>query len=128
MIRQRIFLFGEAEKGDYCTPLTCRSLLQLSEMFGNPPEESQGILYAVQALLYERELIFFRVREEGFSTQDYLRGIKLLKNKQVGTDITAICMPGVGDNEIIEEASPLCRIYKSLLIITPKDLYDYLLN
>jgi len=126
MRRQRVFLFGEAERGDYCTPLTCRSLLQLSEMLGNPPEETQGIFYAIQALLYNRELIFFRVEEEGFSTQDYLRGIKLLKNKQVGAELTAICMPGVGDIEIIEQVTPVCKIYKSLLIVTPEDLYDYL--
>ena len=80
-MRQTIFLFGEAEKGDFCTPLVCKSFPQLAETFGNPPEESLGILYAVQALMFDRELIFFRVKEEGFSISDYMRGIKLLEKK-----------------------------------------------
>ncbi|MES2122361.1 MAG: hypothetical protein V4492_06245, partial [Chlamydiota bacterium] len=66
-MRLKIFLFGEAEKGDYCTPFVCKSLPQLADTFGNPPEESRGLMYAVQAILYERELIYFRVKEEGFS-------------------------------------------------------------
>jgi hypothetical protein len=121
-----IFLFGEAEKGEFCTPLLCKSLPQLAETFGNPPEESLGILYAVQALMYERELIFFRVKEEGFSVPDYMRGIHLLKNKEVFRDVAAICMPGVGDAEIIDATNPICSLYRSFLITTEKDLYDYL--
>ena len=126
MIRQTIFLFGEAEKGEFCTPLHCRSLPQLAETFGNPPEESLGILYAVQALMYERKLIYFRVKEEGFSVSDYMRGICLLENKEAFHDLAAICMPGVGDTEIIEATAPICTLYHSLLITSEKDLYDYL--
>jgi hypothetical protein len=126
MVRRTIFLFGEAEKGEFCTPLLCKSLPQLAETFGNPPEESLGILYAVQALMYERELIFFRVKEEGFSVSDYMRGIHLLKNKEAFFGLSAICMPGVGDAEIIDATSPICSLYRSLLITTEKDLYDYL--
>lgn len=126
MTRRAIFLFGEAEKGEFCTPLVCKSLPQLAETFGNPPEESQGILYAVQALMYERELIFFRVKEEGFSISDYMRGIHLLKNKDAFLGLSAICMPGVGDAEIIDATNPICSLYRSLLITTEKDLYDYL--
>lgn len=125
-MRHTIFLFGEAEKGDFCTPLICKSLPQLADTLGNPPEESLGILYAVQALLYERELIFFRVKEEGFSTQDYMRGLKLLQNKEITPHLAAICMPGVGDVEIIDATNPVCSLHKSSLIITEKDLYDYL--
>jgi hypothetical protein len=125
-MRRRIFLFGEAEKGEFCTPLLCKSLPQLAETFGNPPEESLGILYAVQALMYERELIFFRVKEEGFSVPDYMRGIRILENKAAFHDLAAICMPGVGDAEIIDATSPICSLYRSLLITAEKDLYDYL--
>lgn len=125
-MRRTIFLFGEAEKGDFCTPLLCRSLPQLAETFGNPPEESLGILYAVQALMYDRELIFFRVKEEGFSVSDYMRGIRLLENKESYRGLTAICMPGVGDAEIIEATNPICSLYRSLLITSEKDLYDFL--
>jgi hypothetical protein len=125
-MRQTIFLFGEAEKGDFCTPLLCKSLPQLAETFGNPPDQSLGILYAVQALMFERELIFFRVKEEGFSIKDYMRGIKMLENKAAFHNLTAICMPGVGDAEIIDATHPICTIYHSLLITTEKDLYDFL--
>src|SRR5580704_11507653 len=95
-MRHTVFLFGEAERGDFCTPLLCKSLPQLAETFGNPPEESLGLIYAVQALMFERELIYFRVKEEGFSIADYMRGIRLLKNKETYHGLTAICMPGVG--------------------------------
>jgi hypothetical protein len=125
-MRHTVFLFGEAEKGEFCTPLICKSLPQLADTLGNPPEESQGILYAVQALLFERELIFFRVKEEGFSTQDYMRGLKLLQNKEGILPISAICMPGVGDAQILEATSPVCSLHKSFLIINQKDLYDFL--
>jgi hypothetical protein len=125
-MRHTVFLFGEAEKGEFCTPLLCKSLPQLAEAFGNPPEESLGIIYAVQTLMYERELIFFRVKEEGFSVSDYMRGIRLLKKKENFGDLAAICMPGVGDAEIIDATNPICSLHRSLLITTEKDLYDYL--
>lgn len=121
-----VFLFGEAEKGEFCTPLYCKNLPFLSEKLGNPPEESQGIHYAVQTILYQKDLIYFRVREEGFSFDDYMRGIKLLKNQEISHPLDAIYMPGVGDKEILEAATPLCQLYKSLIVITEKDLYDFL--
>lgn len=125
-MRLKIFLFGEAEKGDYCTPFHCRSLPQLADTFGNPPEDSLGLIYAVQALMYERDLIYFRVKEEGFSVNDYLRGIKLLQNNPNFGNLAAICMPGVGDREIIEATNPICTFHRSILITTDKDLYDIL--
>lgn len=125
-MRHTIFLFGEAEKGEFCTPFLCKSLPQLADTFGNPPKESLGLIYAVQALLFQRELIYFRVKEEGFSIPDYMRGIRLLENKESFQQLTAICMPGVGDAEIIGATSSVCSLYRSLLITTEKDLYDYL--
>jgi len=121
-----VFLFGEAEKGDFCAPLLLKSLPQLAETCGNPPPESLGIFYAVQALLYERELIYFRVKEEGFSISDYMRGLKLLENQNLFYNLAAICMPGVGDEEVIEASSSICLLRKSFLITTEKDLYDFL--
>jgi hypothetical protein len=76
--------------------------------------------------MFERELIYFRVKEEGFSVSDYMRGIRLLENREAFHDLTAICMPGVGDAEIIDATSSICSLYRSLLITTEKDLYDYL--
>lgn len=118
-------LFGEAEKGEYRTAYFCRSLDQLLDVFGNPPPQSRGLHYAVQALLYHRDLIFFRVREEGFSHQDYMLGLKDLKNLSF-LNISAICLPGVGDTEIIEAISPICAMYHSILITNEADFYDYL--
>ena len=125
-MKSTVFLFGEAEKGDYCTPHLCRSLPQLADTFGNPPKETLGLFYAVQTLLFNRDLVFFRVKEEGFSIQDYRKGLRLLQVKEAIPLLSAIYIPGIGDAEFIEEASAVCHIHKSLLIITQKDLYDYL--
>ncbi len=42
-------LFGEAEKGTFRTPHLLRSLPQVMESLGNPPPDSRGLFYAVQA-------------------------------------------------------------------------------
>ncbi len=129
-MRQTIFLFGEAEKGAFCTPVICKSLEHLVDLLGNPPSESQGISYAIQMLLYQKEIIFFRVKEEGFSTQDYRRGLRILQTnkKLIQQSLSAICMPGMGDAEIIDAAHPVLQLHKSFLILTEKDLYDYLMT
>ena len=121
-----IALFGEAERGDYAAPCLCRTASQLLELFGHPPVHSLGIFYAIQALLYERSLLFFRVREEGFSYEDYLHGLYLLQKQTLASEIEAVCLPGVGDSGIIEALTPVCQLYHSLLIINESDLYDYL--
>jgi hypothetical protein len=86
------------------------------------------MFYAVQALLYHRDLIFFRVREEGFSPLDYLTGLHLLEKEQVPARISAICLPGVGNMEIIEAVVPVCTTHHSLLITNEADFYDYLMD
>ena len=121
-----IFLFGAAERGELCLPLYLTSLEQVLDFLGNPPENSEGIHYAVQALLYEHALIYFRVGEEGFSTEDYIQGLKFLKQRSLQTALTAIGMPGVGDEELIQAAIPICHLYQSVLLVSEKDLYDFL--
>ena len=123
-MRHTIFLFGEAEKGEFCTPLVCKNMPQLVDLLGNPPRESRGISFAVQVLLYDRDLIYFRVKEEGFSTQDYMRGLRMLQKKELS--LSAIGMPGMGDPEIINPIQQLCTKRKTLLILSSSDLYDYL--
>jgi hypothetical protein len=121
-----IALFAEAEKGSFRTPLLIRSLEELLDKTGNPPQESQGIFFAIQALLYQRSLLFFRVTEEGFSKEDYFSGIaQLVKKKE---KIHAIALPGVGDGEIFEAAHPLFDLYHCLLLTTEKDFLDYLMS
>ena len=68
----------------------------------------------------------FRVREEGFSYADYLQGVQILEKKELLSGLNAICLPGVGDVEIIEALTPLCSCYHSLLITDEADFYDYL--
>lgn len=123
-----IALFGEAEKGEYHLPYLCNDLAQLVDYFGNPPEESRGLFYAIQALLYQRKLIFFRVREEGFSLSDYLEGVDLIKKNPINEEISAFCLPGVGNSEILEALTPICRQYHSILITSETDFYDYLMQ
>lgn len=119
-------LFGEAEKGQYQTAYHCQNLEQLLEFLGNPPPNSLGIHFAVQALLYERDLIFLRVKEEGFSADDYFYGAELLEKGILIPSISAICAPGVGDPKVVTRISKVCQLYESVLVTSEADLYDYL--
>ncbi len=121
-----IALFGEAEKGSYDSAYLCNNLQQLVDYFGNAPTNSKGLHFAVQALLYHRQLLFFRVREEGFSLQDYHYGIDLLRTQRTISNFLAICMPGVGNSEIIKATTSICALYHTIFITTEADLYDYL--
>lgn len=125
-MKYTIALFGEAERGEFQTAYYCQNLEQLDEFFGNPPANSQGLFYAVQALLFKRNIIFFRVTEEGFSLQDYLTGASLLEQQQLIHHLDAICIPGVGDPQVLNALQPLCVHYHSILISTEADFYDYL--
>ncbi|MBS0628779.1 MAG: hypothetical protein JSS30_00975 [Verrucomicrobia bacterium] len=127
-MKQRIFLFGEAERGQLCTPICLNSLPAVMEHLGHPPTDSTGIDYAIQTVLYKRELIFFRVREEGYSANDYFEGVKLLYTTGERMNLAAICLPGVGDHTIIDAITPICNRTKSILVLNERDLYDYLTN
>lgn len=121
--RHTIALFGEAEKGQFRKPLVIKTLPQLVDTFGHPPCESRGLVFAIQALLYQREIIFFRVEEEGFSANDYLHGLHHLESVK---KLHALCLPGVGTPGILEACEEVCRKQKSFLITSEQDLYDYL--
>ncbi|MFN0065921.1 MAG: hypothetical protein ACKVOH_06765 [Chlamydiales bacterium] len=126
-MRYSIALFGEAEKGRFHTAYHCRSLTELSQHLGEPPHsECGGLAFAIQALLYKYEVVYFRVHEEGFSVDDYKSGLNFLKQKKNFPNINAVCLPGVGDKAILEETNPICVLYNSFLIITERDLYDFL--
>ena len=125
-MKQIVVLFGEAEKGAFKTPHILGKLPQLVDLLGNPPGESEGLYFAVQTILYNRELIFFRVAEEGFSRIDYLNGLKFLEDRQKVQKVTALCLPGVGDPEILAASKSVCQAHQSFLITSQKDLYDFL--
>lgn len=122
-MRHVVALFGESEKGQFKKPYVLRDLPQLVDHLGNPPPESEGLFFAIQALLYKREIIYFRVLEEGFSRIDYLYGFGALREVK---KLHALCLPGVGDAEILAASQSICEIHKSHLISSQKDLYDYL--
>ncbi len=126
MEQRTVFLFGEAEKGIYRTPIECATPLQLFEYLGNAPEESLGIAYGMQFLSYRYTLLYFRVSEEGFSVDEYLQGLHFLRKNPVQKSLAALCLPGVGNKTILEAATPLSHFYKTPLIVSEKDLYDYL--
>jgi len=125
-MRQVMVLFGEAEKGAFEFPYILQQLPQVVDLLGNPPPESEGLFYAVQGILYNREIIFFRVPEEGFSKFDYVNGLKSLESQVKDKRVNAICMPGVGDPEILSATKLLCHKHNSFLISSQKDLYDFL--
>jgi hypothetical protein len=97
------------------------------DYLGNPPPDTRGLHFATQALLYKRNIVFFRVREEGFSRRDYIQGVQTLENLNNSPKIKAIGIPGVGDEQIIEALMPFCFVYRSILITTESDLFDYLI-
>ena len=123
-----IALFGEAEKGDFHVGYLCQSVTQLEHIFGNPPPDSKGLFCAIQALLFQHKLLFFRVKEEGFSLPDYLIGFKTLRESALINTISAIAVPGVGDSEVIEAVTPILRTYNQILIANEADLYDFLMG
>lgn len=123
---QTIALFGEAERGNYKTPYFFRGLPELQEALGNPPEESQGLFFAIHTLLNDRPLIYFRVEEEGFSEADYFWGFKYLEDRDLVKEISALCLPGVGDPQILDATMGVCQVHNSFLIMNQKDLFDYL--
>ena len=121
-----IALFGEAEKGSFEKGLLCHEVGELMDCLGHPPPDSRGLYYAIQALLYQYELIFFRVEQEGFSKKDYFKGIKILSESPFIKSVDAICTPGVGDQGIINALLPLCYEHHQILITNESDFFDYL--
>ena len=122
-----VALFGEAEKGSLDTVYFCRSLDDLYQYLGEPPKDARGLHFAVQTLLYGTNILYFRVREEGISLDDYLFGFRLLRDIHTPViTLQALFLPGVGSSELIEEGISLCRRHSSLLIIREADFYDYM--
>lgn len=125
-VESTVALFGESEKGPFETGIFLSNLDELHAELGNPPAESLGLHFAIQTIYYERDLLFFRVREEGFSTDDYQGCFRLLRESGQVPPLAAICAPGVGSRDLLDEILQLCHLYKTFLITTEKDLYDYL--
>lgn len=125
-MKHTIALFGASERGHFARPELVRDVNELYMHLGQPPSDSKGLFFAIQALMYERNCLFFRVQEEGFSAREYLAGLKYLETVNIQTPISAICLPGVGDSRLIELGSGVCQKRGSILITTQADLYDIL--
>lgn len=121
-----VVLFGAAERGRYQHPYFCETLAQLLDLFGQPPPDSRGIEMAIQALLYQHTLIFFRVQEEGFSLDDYQRGLYILEHGHLVPSFSALGIPGVGNPQIVQKSQEVCTLHKGILLFQENDLYDYL--
>ena len=122
-----VALFGEAEKGDLQTIYFCNSLGQLFDFFGHPPQDTTGLFYAIQALLYGKSLIYFRVHEEGLSDKDYLFGLHLMREYSTSIPkLSALFLPQVGSQAIINEGLELCQAHQGILLMQEADFYDYL--
>ncbi len=125
-MRHSVALFGESEKGRTRCLQFFSSLPELADTLGNPTKDSQGIHLAIQVLLFNQNLIFCKVKEEGFSKPEYIYGMQLLKETAQVNQLSAICLPGVGDHEVIDIATKLCLAYNAIIITSQKDLYDYM--
>ncbi len=122
-----VALFGEAEKGLLDTVYFCPTLRELFEHLGQPPANTCGLYYAVQALLYDLPVIYLKVREEGASLEDYFSGFRLLRNSNSPVlSLQALFLPGVGSSNVLDEGVNLCLERHSVLIVNESDFYDYM--
>lgn len=126
LMNNSIALLGESEKGRFLYPYFCKNLEELISYLGNPPKDSKGIDFAIQAIMYERDIVYFRVQEEGYFIKDYFQCLEIIKNKIKKID--AICIPKVSNKEVIEKSSLICKSLSSIIITTKEDLFDYLLS
>jgi len=122
-----VTLVGEAEHGELCKGILCSSVWQLWNTFGEPPTETQGLAFAVQSLLLGNKVLFYRIEEEGLSTNEYELCLRSLDSAvPLNVPLGALFLPGVGTNGIIEESLHICKRHSGVLIMTQKDFYDYL--
>ncbi|AHK63615.1 hypothetical protein BOKEGFJH_00736 [Chlamydia avium] len=122
-----IALFGEAEKGSYDVAYLCHSAADLYDHLGSSQKITKsGISLAIQALMYNYDVLYFRVREEGYCVDSYFFGLHFLNTQTTLKNIIAMGLPGVGDQYLIEASKSLCQKYKSLLLFFEQDFYDLL--
>lgn len=125
-MKSTIVLFGESEKGQYQAGYLCHSLIDLCSSLGNCTNQGNGIPLAIQLIMLNYSVLFFRVEEEGFNAEHYFFGANFLNKQKLIKNFTAIAIPGVGDNHIIEAFIPICHKYQSFLVLNEQDLYDLL--
>lgn len=122
-----VTIFGESEKGPLGVLLSVDSLPFLAESFGSPTENSVGIHLAIQTLMSDKIVLFYRVTEEGVDKNEYARGLKLLEGLDLPA-LAALALPGIGDLEIQHLAKNVCKLKHSILIVNERDFYDLMTN
>ncbi len=126
MKQNTIVIFGESKGGDFQKPLLFNTLPELSQALGEPTQNSSGIHLAVQALLLNQRVLYYKVSEEGFNPDQYLLGFKLIEKYPPEKSISAALLPGVSSSEILTLAKEFSAHTGLLLLFTEKDLYDLL--
>ncbi len=126
MTNRTILIFGESQKGELQKFLFLKTLPDLAEALGEPTETGLGIHMAIQAMLFNQSVLFYKVKEEGFNIDHYLMGFKLLEKEFTSILLTAIALPGASSPPILEIADSLCKLHKSLILFNEKDLYDFM--
>jgi hypothetical protein len=121
-----ISIFGVAEQGNLYKHIALKSLEDLLLTLGHPTEGSQAIEIAVQSLMYKHPILFYRVQEEGFENDAYLKGLEALKKQNLKSPLSAVALPGVSSQEVIDQAVAFCKKQGSILIMHQKDFYDYI--
>ncbi len=126
MEKRTVIIFGESKEGKAQNLFFINSLPNLAVGLGEPTATGVGIHMAIQALLLKKEVLFYKVTEEGFNADQYLFGFKLLEKESQNLSIAAIALPGVGSSEILDIAKNQCELHKTLLILNESDLYDFM--
>jgi hypothetical protein len=121
-----IALFAEAEKGNFEKGVVIYTPADLLQTYGHPPKDTKGMLLAIQALHYQHHLLFFRVKDEGFSAADYRGGLNWMEENLEENRLGAIFAPGVGSVDILDPLFEFSLRIKALLMTTERDFYDYL--
>ncbi len=125
-MNKTVLLFGESEKGEIGSLYYISTMEELNKSLGNPPVGSKGLFFGVKSILLQYNLIYVRVKEEGFSTKDYLKGINSLQKYGRIENLLAIFIPGVGDGKIIDPLCYFARNNHAIVVTSESDLYDYL--
>src|SRR3989344_8808919 len=116
-----IAIFSNSSNGEFNKPYVFDNLENIFLSLGIS-KKNIGIDFAVNSIFKKNKIIFFRVKEEDVSTEDYFFGFDYLKNEILSLD--AIFIPNVGSSHIIEASLKICNIFKSILIINQNDFYD----
>lgn len=122
-----VIVFGEASRGVWGQMSSCSELLDLYQIYGEPTEGSLGLYWAIQALLKGKECLYWRVRQESLSLEDYHLGLNQLSSLSLET-WEGLFLPNMSESSVIEHAAAYCRQKQKLLLMDPLDLQDWLLN